>query len=142
MNRASLSYSRREMLCGLAGATAAFAQPRNRIYNPQLAAHTSIWLVEAELRRERVPDILEEAFRDTRRAGYRRVELVSEFLGPELRDRTLRLLEQYRLEPCVVYASGPLHDTDAAESSRRQTVETARAVTGRGASFVNFNLSP
>ncbi len=141
MKRASISFSRREMLFGLAGATAAFAQPRNRMYNPLLAAHTSIWLVEAELHNQRLPDILDEAFRDTRRAGFRRVELVSEFLVPELRDRTLSLLEQNRLEPSVVYATGALHEQDAAEESRRRVLEIARLVMGRGANFLNFNVT-
>ena len=141
MNSRSFPHTRREMLFGFAGAALASAQPRNRLYNPQLAAHTSIWSVEAQTRNLPLPEILEEAFTVTRRAGYKRVELVSEFLDPRFRKRTLALLEGHGLEPAILFAAGPLYDRDAAESSRRQILELAGSVAAHGATFVNFSLS-
>jgi hypothetical protein len=126
MKQASRPHTRREVLLGMAGAALAFSQPRNRIYNPQLAAHTSLWLEEAGLRHESLDDILDEAFGSMRRAGYRRLELDSAFLGAGLRARTLPLLRDSRLQPTVLYMSGPLYAIPAAEETRNQVLQTAQ----------------
>lgn len=141
MKQASGSHSRREVLLGMAGAALALAQPRNRIYNPQLAVHTSLWLEEAGLRHEPLENIVEEAFGSMRRAGYRRLELDSDFLGAGLRARTLALLRDNRLAPAVLDASGPLYATPAAEETRHQVLQTARLLLGDDLRFVNFNLA-
>ena len=139
MKPAALAYTRREVLLGVAGAALATPETRNKIYNPRLAAHTSIWLMEAELHRQSVPEILEPAFTGTARAGYQRVELAPDFLRPEWRDQVLALLEKQKLEPAIVSMEGPLDEQEAAEASRRQVLETARLLMGRGAEFVNFH---
>lgn len=134
--------TRRELLLGLAGAALAYPKVRNSMYNPQIAAHTSIWLVEAELRKIPVAEILNEAFAGTRNAGYRRVELMSEFLSPELRAQTLRLLSRNNLDPSILFAAGPLHEREAGEASRKQVTDLAWLMMGRGAQFVNFSPFP
>ena len=138
MKQASGSQTRREVLLGMAGAALAFSQPRNRIYNPQLAAHTSLWLEEAGLRHQPLEGLLDEAFRSLRRAGYRRLELDSAFVGAALRARTLPLLRDHRLEPAVLYTSGPLYAIPAAEETRNEVVQTAQLLAGDDLSFVNF----
>lgn len=134
-----VSPTRRELLFGMAGAALAYSQPRNQIYNPQLAVHTSLWLAQAQLRNLRLGDILNEAFVSTQRAGYRRVELSSDFLSTELTGRTLRLLEKTRLQPAIVFTTGALHEREAAEVSRAQTLELARLVEGLDTRFFNFS---
>ena len=134
-------HTRRELLLGLAGAALAYPRVRNNMYNPQIAAHTSIWLVEAELRNIPVAEILDEALAGTHRAGYRRIELVSEFLTPDLRARTLRLLSKNDLDPAILFTSGPLEERDAAESSRKLVHDLAWIMMGRGTQFVNFSLA-
>jgi sugar phosphate isomerase/epimerase len=142
MKSAPFSYTRRELLFGLAGAALAFPKARNSMYNPELAAHTSVWLEEAERRHIPIAEILDEALTGTRDAGYGRIELVSEFLNPELKNRTLRLLERRKLEPSIVYASGPLYERAAGENSRRQIKETAWLMMGHGTRFLNFSPAP
>src|SRR5215475_6943672 len=109
MQSAPFHTTRRELLLGLAGAALASAKVRNGIYNPEIAAHTSIWLAEAERRKRPLADILDEALSATHAAGYRRVELTSDFVAGGVKDRIFRLLERNRLEPSVVFAEGPLY---------------------------------
>ncbi len=139
MQPGAFSYTRRELLLGLAGAALAFPKPRNRMYEPQIAAHTSIWLAEAERRQKPLAEILDEALTGTRKAGYSRIELVSDFLSPELKDRTLWLLEKRALEPVIVAASGPMYDRSAADTSRAQVMDLAWLMMGRGTRALNFS---
>jgi sugar phosphate isomerase/epimerase len=135
----AFSYTRRELMFGLAGTALAFSKVRNSMYNPQIAAHTSIWLQEAEFRNVPVSGILEEAFTGTRGAGYGRIELVSDFLVPDLRQRTLGLLEKRKLEPSILYTEGPLEEPAAAENSRRQVQDLGQLMMGQGTSALNFS---
>jgi sugar phosphate isomerase/epimerase len=134
-----LSHTRRQMLFGMAGAALAYSQPRNRIYSPQLAAHTSIWQNEAERRNCRLADLVDEAFASTERAGYRRIELVSEFLSPELQQRTLAALRKNHLQPAIVFASGSLLDRETAEGTRERVLQLARLMSGFDTRFFNFS---
>lgn len=139
MRQASCSQTRRELLFGMAGAALALSQPRNRIYNPQLAGHTSIWLDEAARRNLRPADFVDEAFGSLERAGYGRVELTTEFLAPDLRDRTLVALKKQRLEPAILYTSGILYERKVAEATGEQVLEFARLMEGRETRWINFS---
>jgi len=139
MQSAPFLTSRRELLLGLAGAALASSKVRNGMYNPEIAAHTSIWLYEAGLRQRRAADILEEALSSTHAAGYSRVELASDFLAVNLKDRTLRLLEKNKLQPSVVFVEGPLYTREDAEMSRAKVKDLAMTIMGRGARYVNFS---
>ena len=131
--------TRRELLLGMAGAALASAKVRNGMYNPEIAAHTSVWLVEAERRNERLADILDEAISATRAAGYRRVELTSDFLAGGLKERTIRLLEKNKLEPSIIFAEGPLYTRADAEMSRARVKDLAWLMMGHGARYINFS---
>ena len=139
MQSASFLTTRRELLLGLAGAALASAKVRNGMYNPEIAAHTSIWLVEAERRKRPLADILDEALSTTHAAGYRRVELSSDFLAGGLNDRTFRLLERNKLEPSIVFAEGPLYTREDAEVSRAKVKDLGWLMMGRGARYINFS---
>ncbi|MBZ5578453.1 MAG: hypothetical protein LAP40_17965 [Acidobacteriia bacterium] len=139
MNHASISHTRRELLFGMAGAALAVSQTRNQIYNPRLLGHTSIWLREAVFRNRRLDEMAEEAFDSMQRAGYRRVELASEFLAPGLRNRTLVLLRKQKLQAAIVDASGPLYERREAEATRAQVLEMAGLMEGWDTGFLNFS---
>src|SRR5215469_9118639 len=124
MTLASVSHTRRQMLFGMAGAALAYPQPRNRIYNPTLAAHTSLWLTEAALRNVRLGAVLDEAFTSIHRAGYSRVELASDFLAPELKLRTLEALRANHLQPALFSDTGALWEHSIAEETRGRMLET------------------
>jgi sugar phosphate isomerase/epimerase len=139
MKYASVSHTRRELLFGMAGTALAYSQPRNRMYNPLLAVHTSIWQVEAALRNVHLTDIQEEAFTTIQRAGYRRVELNADFLAPDLRTRTLDLMRRRNLEPSIVAISGPLWDAAATADTRERVLELARLMNGWDTRFIDFH---
>ena len=139
MTLASVSHTRRQMLFGMAGAALAYTQPRNRIYNPILAAHTSLWLTEAALRNVRLGAVLDEAFASIRRAGYGRVELVSEFLAPELKTRTLEALHANELRPVLFTDTGALWEPSIAEDTRGRILETARLLSRWDTRFIDFH---
>jgi sugar phosphate isomerase/epimerase len=124
---------------GAGAASIALSQPRDRIYNPQLAAHTSIWIEEAQRRNLPLGDILDEAFSSTGRAGYTRVELGSDFLSPELRPRTLALLSRTKIQPAVVFTSGPLYARELAEPERARVLDLARMMQSWNTRFINFS---
>ena len=139
MMYASVSHTRRQMLFGMAGAALAYTQPRNRIYSPLLAAHTSLWLMEAALRNVRLGAILDEAFTGIRRAGYGRVELTSDFLAPELRARTLESLHANKLQPAIITDTGSLWEKAIAEDTRGRILETARLMSRWDTRFIDFH---
>lgn len=139
MRSTSVSHTRRELLFGMAGAALAIPQPRNRLYNPLLAVHTSIWQAEAALRNRRLADIQEEAFLRMERAGYRRIELISEFLEPDLRAHTLDLLRKHNLQATIIAVDGPLWEKAAAEDSRQRVLEIARLMQGWDTRFIDFH---
>jgi sugar phosphate isomerase/epimerase len=141
MQSAPFLTTRRELLLGLAGAALASAKVRNGMYDPELAAHTSIWLIEAERRKQPLANILDEALSTTHAAGYRRVELNSDFLASGLKDRTLRLLEKDKLEPAVIFTEGPLYTREDAEISCARVKELAWLMMGSGARYINFSLT-
>jgi sugar phosphate isomerase/epimerase len=136
------SDSRREVLFGLAGGALSFRRVQARDYHPEFASHTSIWVKEAEFRRRRLADIIDDAFDTIDRAGYRRVELVSQFLSPGLCDRTLARLEKRRLEASIVSSCGPLYDVVAAARTRSEVSKTAALMKGRGTRFIDFRPEP
>jgi sugar phosphate isomerase/epimerase len=139
MQSAAFPTTRRELLLGLAGAALASAKVRNGIYNPEIAAHTSFWLVEAERRKRPLADMLDEALSTARAAGYRRLELTPDFLASDLKDRTFRLLENNKLEPSIIFAEGPLYTREDAEMSRAKVKDLAWLMMGRGARYINFS---
>lgn len=115
---------------------------RNSFYNPTLVLQTYIWLQEIQARKVALGDTLDHVFEGARNAGYRRLEVMPAFVAPELRDRTIALLRKYKLEPLVLYGSGPLHEAAVAGKTREQVLESAKAMHAAGARFVNFNPAP
>jgi inosose dehydratase len=134
--------SRRQLLSGLAAVALSPAGLRGAVYHPTLAAQTYIWLLEMRARNKPLAEGLEEAFSTTRRAGFRQVELMSEFLQPDLRERTVAALKKHGLEPAIVYTGGPMHERTAAEETIARVLELGRTAHAAGAHAVNFNPAP
>ena len=135
-------YSRRDVLAGISLLPAPLWRVTGPLYEPKLVAHTQIWLLEARRRRTALSDLVEEAFSGTHRAGYRRVELVSEFLDPPMRDNSLRLLKRHKLEPAVVSFERSLQMGEAADNSRREVLAAARVARDFGASAIALTPYP
>jgi inosose dehydratase len=85
---------------------------------------------------------MDEALRSIHQAGYRRVELVSDFLKPELRAKTFHLLAQYALAAETVYTGTTLHEANAAQKSIGEVMELARALKPLRTRAIVTNPSP
>jgi sugar phosphate isomerase/epimerase len=135
------SMNRREALAGLCGLPLPLLRIGPPVYDPKLLAHTHIWVLEARRRKAPLADLAEEAFSSTHRAGYRRIELVSDFLEMPMRDHTLRLLKKHRLEPTVVAFERPFAIGGAVENTRQELLASARVMGDAGASAIAFTPS-
>jgi sugar phosphate isomerase/epimerase len=133
---------RRQFLSGLTAL--AFTPPglRGAVYHPTLASQTYIWILEMQARNKPLSEALEEIFATTRRAGFHQVELMSEFVKPEIRDRTFALVKKHRLDPVIIYAGGPLHDRRTAGQTTERVLELARMNHPAGVRAINFNPDP
>ncbi len=127
------SWTRRQLL-----ASAALAGG----YKPQLAVAFYVWTQMFQRQKKTLADGVEEACAATRRAGYRRVELMSQFFRPEVREKTVRALKLYKLEMPSVYNGGSMHTAAEAEQSIADTLQVAAAARTVKARLLNFNPSP
>jgi len=128
----------------LAGAAALAGSPLLAAaeYKPRLAAAFYVWVQHFQGRKRSLAEGVEEALAATRRAGYRRVELMAALFRPEVRQQTLRALKQARLEMPSVYNGGPMHTAADAEQTIAETLQLAATARGVGARMLNFNPSP
>jgi len=146
------SQTRREALAGmarLAGGTllsqgflakSALSGPAG--YNPILSVQTYIWVQRFQSQNKALADGVQEMLAGIRSAGFRRVELIADFLKPDVRDKTLALLEGNGLQMPTLYASSTLHEAEPAERSVADIVELAQAVKGSGLRAIVTNPSP
>ena len=130
--------SRREWLAGAAGAGALRAAG----YQPRLMLQPYVWTQWFGQRKIALADGLERMFTASRRAGYRRMELIDSFLAPELRERTAALIRQSGFEVPVVYHGGAFHEAEAAARSIDAILSTADAARPLGTRWVNTNCNP
>ena len=77
-----------------------------------------------------------------RRAGYRRIELMSSCYRPEVREKTLAAMKQTGIEVPIVYHGGPMHQDQDAEKTIAEALALADLVRAAGTRFINLNPSP
>jgi len=131
-------WNRRQFLVAGAGAASTAAAR----YRPRLAVQTYVWTQVLSASGKSLADGIEEIFASSRRAGYRRIELVTEFVRPPLLARTSALRKKYGFEAPVVYAGGPMHEPALAERTIAGVLEVAAAAKSLGARIINSNPNP
>ena len=131
-----MNLTRRELLATTA-TTASALEAR-----PVLAAQFYVWTQHFQSREMTLAEGVEEALAATRRAGFKRVELMSSFFQGAVREKTLVALKQHGLEVPIVYNGGPMHQPALAEKSIADTLQLAGTVKSAGARIINFNPSP
>ncbi len=137
MARDSSGLSRREALAALAWPAAAAGR-----YGPVLAAQFYVWTQQFAAEQKTLAEGIGEALAATRRAGYRRVELMAACFRAETRERSLAALKATGLEVPIVYNGGPMHEAAAAEKTIAETLALAEVLAGTGTRFISFNPSP
>lgn len=115
---------------------------RDAGYAPKLSVEAYVWTQYFDSHKLTVAQGVAQALKDTRNAGYRRVELSDPFFTPEVRGRTAALLRQNHLLPESVYASTTLHEPAAAESSVKAVLELAAFLKPLGTRTIVTDPSP
>ena len=133
-----MNLSRREIL----GTLAAAAGLDGAGYGPSLAVQIYVFTQQFSQRKQTPAEGMVEAFPAIKRAGYRRVELVSQFFSPELRAKTIALLKDNGLECPIAYSGGAFHDAAECEKAVEEALELAAAATPAGAKAILVNPSP
>ena len=144
--------TRREMLTGvakLAGATL-LSQPAlfgsgpaaGARYRPKLSVQNYIWIQRLEVEKKTLADGLDEVLSSFLDAGYPRVELGSGFFTQELRDKTLALLDQYKMVPETFFPDSTMYEASAAEKSVNDALELARLLQPHGTRVIVINPVP
>ena len=144
--------TRREMLTGvakLAGATL-LSQPAlfgsgpaaGARYRPKLSVQNYIWIQRLEVEKKTLADGLDEVLSSFHDAGYSRVELGSGFFTQELRDKTLALLDQYKMVPETFFPNSTMYEASAAEKSVNDALELARLLQPHGTRVIVINPVP
>ena len=111
-------------------------------YRPILTTQIYVWTQQFQAQNKTLAEGLEEALPAIRRAGYPHVELIGDFFRPDLRARTLALLDKHELEMPTLYAGSTLHEEKAAEKSIADILELAEALEPAGLRALTTNPSP
>lgn len=130
-------FTRRQTLAALAAP--ALAAPR---YRPMLSAQIYVWT--QQFRRENKPlaDGIGEALAGVKRAGYRRIELMSSCFQPGVLQRTTAAMNETGIEVPVVYHGGPMHDEHGAQITISEALKLAEVIKPLGARFITVNPNP
>lgn len=108
-----------------------------------LVCQVYIWTQHFAAQHASLLDHIDEIFRKTRQAGFRRVELMSAFVRtPELQDKTGSMLREHGLDLAALYHGGPFHEEGTADKTLAETLEFAQAARRLGCRRINFNPSP
>ncbi|MGH9470624.1 MAG: sugar phosphate isomerase/epimerase family protein [Terriglobia bacterium] len=111
-------------------------------YQPILAAESYIWIQRFHARHETLADGVAEMCQGFRQAGFKRVELDSDFLAADLRAATLDEFKKNRLQLLSVYANSTMHTPTEAEQSIAEIVTLAQALAGTGFQAIVTDPSP
>ncbi len=144
--------TRREMFSGLSKLAGAallmrpfflrFSEAETARYAPKLVVQSYIWMQQLETEKKTLGDGVDEALSSFHQAGYHLVELGSAFFTPELRDKTLALLETYKLVPETFFPNTTMYEAVAAGKSVDDAMGLARLLKPYGTRVIIINPSP
>jgi inosose dehydratase len=120
----------------------AFATAAARRYAPKLSVQIYVWIQQFQSQKRTIAEGLAEALTAIHQAGYRRVELMTDFFQPDLRAKTLGLLKKEQLEIPTLYAGSTLHEEVDGEKSIAAITQTVRELKGAGLQWIVTNPSP
>jgi sugar phosphate isomerase/epimerase len=101
-------------------------------YQPLLATQTFIWFQYFQSQKRTLADGVKEMCEQIRRAGFSHLELLADFLTPELRSRTLTLVQENSLHVLSIYADSTMHSVREAEKSIADIAALANSVRHTG----------
>ena len=137
-----MKITRRELFTGAAAVAAGAAFASTSGYKPVLSSQFYIWVQKFDREHKSLADGVAEAIAGTRRAGFRRIELMSSVFADPVRGKTLAALKEHGLEVPIVYSGTPMHEAAAAEKSIEENLKLTEIIKPAGARIINFNPSP
>jgi inosose dehydratase len=130
--------SRRKILCAAAASLArAYEQ-----HASQLSVEAYIFQQYAARQKKPLAGVIDEVIPWAAQAGFRNIELNTEFFAPAIRDRVLALVRANRLAMPSVYVGGAMHETKLADATIANALETASVCRPFGCRAVVTNPSP
>ncbi len=130
--------TRRDFVAGAANA----AVLRGAGYQPRLAVQVYVWTQYLRKQGRSIEEGAGDVIAGCRAAGFENAEFMSSFFAPEIRDTTVRLLEEHGLHVPICYHGGPMHTAAAARETIGETLAVADAVKPIGVSAINTNPTP
>lgn len=131
--------TRRHLFSTFAVSVAASAKPK---YAPRLGSQFYIWTQQFNREKKPLAEGIPEAFAATRRAGFKRIELVSWIFTRELREKTIAAAKEHGLDVPIVYSGARLYDPAAADKAIAQVLELAEVVKPLGTRMIDVNPDP
>jgi inosose dehydratase len=135
-------FTRREAFAGAAAAFLPGRQAMGASYKPRISVATYIWTQQFSLRKINPIDGLDEAYSTFQRTGYHWVELINSFLQGELKERTIALMQKYKLRCSMAYNGGVMHEDSGAEKTFAATLDIADAARTLGGEAMVINANP
>lgn len=123
----------------MAAAAAGTSLGAARGYKPALAAQFYIWVQKFDREKKSLAEGAGEAFRSVRRAGYKRIELMSNLFTDDARDHTLAAIRENGLEIPIVYNGCTMHEEAAAEKAIEENLKLAETIRPTGSRIIEIN---
>jgi inosose dehydratase len=111
-------------------------------YHPIFGVESYIWLEKFQMDHQSLKAGIPEMCAGFRRAGFRNVEMDSDFLTPDLRSETLGQLKLNNLQLLSVYANSTMHKASEAEKSITDILDLARSLASSGLQAVVTDPAP
>jgi sugar phosphate isomerase/epimerase len=136
----SPKLSRRSLL------TAAALAPLVRAakYSPVFAGQAFVWTQHYGRLGQKTNEHYGDILAGFASAGFKNVELMSDWFSPDFAERTAGLLKQNKLACPVCYNGGPMHTADGSEKTIASTLDLARRIrkVNPGLAAISFNANP
>lgn len=132
--------SRREVLAALAGAPAVAIARAS--YKPSLAVQTYVWTQVLRGQKRTLAEGVDEVVGSSKRAGYRQIEFVPEFVSPGVKKATAEALKKHDMKAAIVYVNGAMWDTESAEKAIANALVVAESAKKVGARIIVANMLP
>jgi sugar phosphate isomerase/epimerase len=131
--------TRRDLLLGAAGAPLALAQKPATF---DISVEGYIFQQYAQREKKSLAEVVPEALRMARAAGFKNVELSPPFFAGEMRDSTLSLLGSLGLRMPSIYVGGAIHTKADADRTIDSALTHARMAAPFGCTGVVTNPDP
>ena len=129
--------TRREWLA--LAATAPLAAKTNALH---IACQCYVFEQDYAERKQKTIDHVDEILGDVAAAGFRAVELTSNYFPPEKTADSLALLDKHSLALPIAYTSGPMHDDRWQKTNEAVLAFADRLKPHKGLEAISFNCDP